>query len=453
MSRSRRRKLPVEPQELEIESLNHEGRGLARVDGKVAFVSGALPGERVMARYVGRRSKYDELHTLEVLEPSADRVEPPCEWFGVCGGCAMQHLDPASQRAHKQAMFLEHLQRSAGIRAEQFELLPILFDRTTGYRRKARLGSRYVHKKGSVLLGFREKYSSFITDMVDCQVLVPAVARLIAPLREMLGTLEICRAIPQIEVAAGERDGHGGDADEVALILRHMEALSENDLATLRQFAIDHDMDWYLQPGGPDTVHRLTGDSGCERLYYGLPDHQLRMAFHPSDFTQVNGSINRAMIKQALELLDLQEDHEVLDLFCGLGNFTLPMARLCAHVVGVEGSQAMVERGEENARGNDIDNAEFHAADLMASLPDAAWTRRQYDRVLLDPPRSGAQEIIPWLGELRPEKIVYISCNPATLARDTALLAEQGYHLQKGGVMDMFPHTAHVESIALFGRN
>lgn len=451
MSRRRRRQaLPAEPVMLTIDGLSHEGRGVARLQGKVAFVDGALPGETVYATFTGRRRQFDELKTIEVLDSAPDRVTPPCEWFGICGGCAMQHLHPAAQRNHKQSVLLEHLQHQAGLDQHSFEVLaPMAGDTDTGYRRKARLAVRHVRKKGGTLVGFREKGSSFITDMTYCRVLVPSLAALIAPLRQLLTGLSAGAAVPQIEVAAGE-PGDSLEASEVALVLRHMTPLPADDLQALTLFAEEHNLRWYLQSGGPDTVRPLDASAGPSRLYYRMPAHDLRMGFHPMDFTQVNGDINRRMVQLAMELLDLAPGDRMLDLFCGLGNFTLAAARQCREVVGVEGSGEMVKRGRENAQANGIDNVRFRAADLTRSMVGEDWAQPHWDRVLLDPPRSGAAELIPLIGELKPEKIVYISCNPVTLARDAGLLLEQGYRLRRAGIMDMFPHTAHVESIAEF---
>jgi 23S rRNA (uracil1939-C5)-methyltransferase len=325
---------------------------------------------------------------------------------------------------------------------------------TQGYRRKARLAARYVGKKEEMLVGFREKNSSFIAQMNSCAVLVKEVSDLIAPLRLLLVGFEGRLNIPQIEVAVGERGGEPATGAmaryQVAFIVRHLEDLSHSDHEQLLGFAQRHEIDLYLQPKGPDTVHKVWPREGVERLYYALPEFGLRMAFHPTDFTQVNGGINRRMISQALQLLDLQQDDVVLDLFCGLGNFTLPIATRCARVVGVEGSDEMVRRGEENAAANGIANASFYSANLCVDFDELTWAQPYYSKILLDPPRSGAIEIIPRLAALRAKKIVYISCNPATLARDAAELVKHGYALAQAGVMDMFPHTSHVESMAEF---
>jgi 23S rRNA (uracil1939-C5)-methyltransferase len=450
--RSRRRKLPSEPVELSISSLSHEGRGVAHINGKVAFVDGALAEETVMASYVRNRSQFAELRTQSIVQAAADRVEPPCRFSELCGGCSLQHLQSQAQLQFKQSVLLEQLLHATGLAQDQFILLPSLKGETEHYRRKARLAVRMVFKKGGVLVGFREKYSSFITDMDDCKVLVREVANLIKPLRELISTLAGKQDIPQIEVAVGERSAAEAASGQVALVFRHLQPLLEADLEQLRQFARDWEIELYLQPAGVESVHKIFPDNGEQRLHYFLPDYDLQFQFHPMDFTQINAGINRQIIVQALELLQLNPADKVLDLFCGLGNFTLPIARHCHHVVGVEGSQEMVHRGEENAALNSITNAEFHAADLSKAIDDKSWARQSYDKIIIDPPRSGASEIIAQLARLGASKIVYVSCNPATLARDSAILLQSGYRLKSAGVMDMFPHTTHVESMAEFER-
>ena len=457
-TRRQRQKLPSDAVEISIQRLSHEGRGVAYIEGKVVFVDGALPGETVMAVYTSRRSQFDELKIHEVLVPSPDRVVPPCPHAGICGGCSMQHISPLAQVALKEQVLHEQMKHIGGL--TEYAHLPAMLSQTQGYRRKARLAARYVSKKEEMLVGFREKNSSFIAQMNSCAVLVEDVSALIAPLKLLLGGFEGKLIIPQIEVAVGELstvsgrsqdDGKGtNERYQVAFIVRHLEALSEADSAALLNFAQTHQVDLYLQPKGPDSVHKVWPADGLERLYYTLPEFGLRMAFHPSDFTQVNGAINRLMIAQALQLLDLQPNDVVLDLFCGLGNFTLPVATRCARVVGVEGSDEMVRRGAENAAANGIANAAFFSANLCVDFDESSWAQPCYSKILLDPPRSGAVEIIPRLAALRAEKIVYISCNPATLARDAAELVRHGYVLKQAGVMDMFPHTSHVESMAEF---
>ena len=425
------------------------------MEGKVAFVDGALAGEQVEAVYVRSRSSLDELRVTSVLKPATARVEPPCEYAGQCGGCSLQHLDTGAQLEFKQSVLLEHLQHATGLTVEQFQLLPQIHSRTQHYRRKARLAVRVVQKKGGVLVGFREKYSSFITDMQSCQVLVPEVARLIGPLREFLNGLQGKHAIPQIEVAVGERSAADIPDKQVALVFRHLQPLSTDDLQQLEAFSVQHDIHCYLQPGGTDTVHRLSPDAqeSPERLHYYLPGQNIELAFHPMDFTQVNGEVNRDIVERALNLLDVGEQERVLDLFCGLGNFTLPLARRAASVIGIEGSEEMVSRGSENAKLNNLENISFAAADLSKPINGHDWAGASYDKILLDPPRSGAIEIIPEIAALGASRIVYISCNPITLARDAAVLIANGYELKSAGVMDMFPHTTHVESMAVFERS
>lgn len=457
MSRRRhgRGKLPSEPVTLEVTSLSHEGRGVAHLEGKVAFVDGALAGEQVSANYVRRRGRFDELKTSTVIQPSSHRVTPPCEFAGLCGGCSLQHMDVNAQIEFKQSVLLEQMQHATGLDIAAFDLLPKLQDATQHYRRKARLAIRIVNKKGGALVGFREKYSSFITDMNNCKVLVEKVAQLIEPLRLLITDLQGRYSIPQIEVAVGETPSPQTDSlylDKVALVVRHLQALSDSDSNALCLFAEQHQFDLYLQPGGNDSVHKMFPRDGLDRLHYFLPEFELQMNFHPMDFIQVNAGINRKIVSRALSLLELSKDDTVLDLFCGLGNFTLALARQAKNVVGIEGSEEMVLRGQENASLNNIDNAQFYTADLFQSIEAKEWSKLEYSKILLDPPRSGAIEIIKEVASLGAEKIVYISCNPATLARDSVELISAGYSLRSAGVMDMFPHTTHVESMAVFER-
>ena len=455
-NRRRRQSLPVDLVTLTIERLSHEGRGVARNDGKIAFVDGALPGETVTAVYSSRRSQYDEMRLKDVLLAAGNRVTPQCAVAGICGGCLLQHLHPASQLAHKQQVLFDQLKHTAHI--TDFEVIPAMASASGSYRRKARLAVRYVHKKGDVLVGFREKASTFITDMNACTTLVEPVSRLIAPLRKLLLSLDGCREIPQIEVAVGENACvETADLDKVlrvTLTLRHLQPLSDADQDRLKIFADQQNIEWYLQSGGPDTVTRLWPQSGDNQLQYYLPDEtgDITMNFYPGDFTQVNAGVNRLMITRAIELLELEPKDRVLDLFCGLGNFSLPIARRCASVTGVEGSPEMVERATANAHNNQLTNVVFHTADLFSSTDSTEWATQSYNKILLDPPRSGAIELVSRIRELLPELIVYVSCNPATLARDAAELEKQGYKMTHAGVMDMFPHTGHVESMARFRR-
>ncbi len=452
MAQRRRRslkKLPVDPVELTVDRISHEGRGIASNDGKVAFVDGGLPGERVKAGYVECRARYDEMTVIEVMEPSAIRVDPPCRYFGTCGGCSLQHLAAEAQIAFKQDLLFDQLYHAAGLKEGSFAKLDVQQSDSIRYRRKARFAVRYVAQKGGTLIGFREKHSTFITDMEDCQVLVKNIADLIAPLRGLINRLEARMSIPQIEVAAG--NNHAGNP-VVALVIRHLDAFTGRDAEILCNFASNTGCHLYLQPGGVDSIHRLWPENGEDRLQYPLPEYQLTMGFHPIDFVQVNESLNRKVIALAVDLLELGPEDHVLDLFCGLGNFTLPLSRFSRQVLGLEGSADMVKRAEENAAMNNVTNARFTTANLCGLTGNESWYDSNFDKILLDPPRSGALEIIDWIGGRGAEKIVYVSCNPATLARDTVRLLSQGYRLKRAGVMDMFPHTAHVESIAEFER-
>jgi 23S rRNA (uracil1939-C5)-methyltransferase len=437
----RRKSLPS-ARELLVETLSHDGRGIARPEGKTTFIDGALPGETVLCQYTMQRGKFDEGRTLEVRVPSEHRVTPPCAHADRCGGCSLQHLDSDEQVRLKQKMLEEQLRHFGGLVPQRW--LEPLRGPVTGYRSKARLGVKYVEAREQVLVGFREKRNSFIAALESCAVLVPAVGQSLNGLAALIATLDGKRRIPQIEVAAGD--------DDVALIFRHLDPLSDTDQEKLIEFCRQHGWHCYLQPGNEQSVHRVWPTQGEQRLLYRHPAYDLTLAFHPTDFTQVNTAINRLMVPLALDLLDVQAEHRVLDLFCGLGNFTLPLARRVAHVTGVEGSQAMVERGYENAGRNGLTNVDFHAFDLTRDIAGQSWATARYDRVLIDPPRTGALEMMPLLAKTGAQKVVYVSCNPATLARDAGELVKHGYRLVAAGVMDMFPHTTHVESIALFER-
>lgn len=437
----RRKPLPP-PAELVVDALSHDGRGIARPNGKTTFIDNALPGETVLCKYITQRGKFDEGRALEIRVASMDRVDTPCAHADRCGGCSLQHLNSDQQILRKQRMLEEQLQHFGGLVPKQW--LPPLTGPVIGYRSKARLGVKYVESRQQALVGFREKRNHFITAVESCPVLTPALGESIQALARLVESLDGRRRIPQIEVAAGDED--------IALVFRHMEPLTPADQERLLTFCRERGWHCYLQPGNEQSVHRIWPEQGEQRLYYRHPSAELTLGFHPNDFTQVNGAINRDMVPLALELLDLQSQHRVLDLFCGLGNFTLPLARRVAHVSGVEGSQAMVERGYENARRNGIENADFYAFDLTRDVTGEAWATAHYDRILVDPPRSGALEMMPLLAKMGAKKVVYVSCNPATLARDAGELVKHGYRLAAAGVMDMFPHTTHVESIALFER-
>ncbi len=440
--RKRRKRLPEPCERVTVESLSHDGRGVAHIDGKAVFIDGALPGEEVGFEYLTTRRKFDEGRVSSIHRPSPDRVEPPCAHFGLCGGCSLQHMDPAAQIRAKQGVLLDNLGRIGDV--VPGEVLPPLTGPVTGYRTRARLGVRHVIKKGRVLVGFREKRSAFLADLSRCEVLHPAAGRHITDLAALLQGMDAKARIPQIEVAISD--------DVTALVFRHLDPLNEFDLDRLRQFARNREMHIYLQPAGPDSMQLLWPASST--LHYRLEDEGVEIVFRPTDFTQVNPQINRQMVARVRQLLRVAPADRVLDLFCGLGNFTLPLARRVARVTGVEGEAGLVRRARENAVHNAIENADFHVADLEADNSLAGWARQAYDKVLLDPPRSGAAGMMDMLGRMRPGCIVYVSCHPGSLARDAGrLVNEFGYELKAAGVMDMFPHTAHVESIAVFNAN
>lgn len=438
--RRRGKKIPQDIIEVTIEGLSHDGRGVARVDEKTVFVEGALPGERVKFNYVEVNRTYDVGKVCEVIEPSTDRVEPKCAVSGLCGGCSLQHMDAAKQIEAKQAILLDNFERIGKVAADEI-VEPLVNKSPWGYRRKARLGVRSVMGKGRVLVGFREKRNSFITDMHRCEVLHPTIGDRLDDLSEVIGSLEAHNRIAQIEVAI--------DDTKSSMVFRNLDPLSDDDQQKLVEFAQKFDLHIYLQPKGPDSVTPLWPSE--IQLSYTLPEFGVSYQFEPTDFTQVNTDINRQMISRAIDWLDLDNSERVLDLFCGIGNFTLALATRAAAVVGVEGSETLVNRARANAQRNNLENVEFHAADLSKELEQMAWWSQGFDKVLLDPARDGAQEAIPYVAALGASKIVYVSCNPSTLARDAGLLVnEHGYKMVKAGVMDMFPHTAHVESIALF---
>jgi 23S rRNA (uracil1939-C5)-methyltransferase len=428
--------------EADITDLTHDGRGVAHIAGKAVFVAGALAGERVKLRYTGKHRHYDEAAVEEILLASPDRVVPRCAHFGVCGGCALQHLDPAAQIAAKQRALLENLERIGKVQPQA--LLEPVTDTPWGYRRKARLSVKFVDKKGRMLVGFRESNGRYVADIRRCEVLHPAVGERIEALAALLESLQAKREIAQIEVAAGD--------DLVALVFRHLQPLSEQDRSALVEFGKTHQLGIFLQPGGIDSVAPLWPEQA--QLSFRLPKYDVELDFRPLDFIQVNGGMNRRMIDHALGLLDPQPTDRVLDLFCGLGNFTLPLARRAAQVTGVEGEAGLVRRAQENAQRNKVENATFYSADLAADQRGAPWAKADYELLLLDPPRSGADAVLEYLPKRSTRRVVYVSCHPASLARDAGILVERhGFILRSAGVMDMFPHTAHVESIALFERD
>jgi 23S rRNA (uracil1939-C5)-methyltransferase len=429
---------PLAQEQGEVSALTHLGEGVVR-GGKTTFVSGALPGEQIRFRRTRRHRQHDEGELLEVLTPSPERVTPRCAHFGVCGGCALQHLQGTAQLAAKEGELRDNLERLARVTPGRW--LAPLPGPLWGYRRRARLGVKYVHKKGRVLVGFRERAAPFIAELARCEVLAPPVGELIAPLAALIGTLDMREQLPQIEVAVADNG--------TALVLRVLRDPALEDRARLLAFAAAHGVRLLLQAGGPAVLEELTGPA--PPLHYALPALGLTLEFSPTDFVQVNARVNEALVTRALELLGVDAASRVLDLYCGLGNFSLALARRAAYVTGVEGEAGLIERARGNAALNGIANTEFHRADLTRAQEEGApWLRGPYTHVLLDPPRSGAAELLAPLARLAPERLLYISCHPGSLARDLAVLVhEHGMRLEAAGVVDMFPHTAHVESLAL----
>ncbi|HLB56909.1 MAG TPA: 23S rRNA (uracil(1939)-C(5))-methyltransferase RlmD [Coxiellaceae bacterium] len=439
MSKRKRKKVSTELVTATVTELNHEGRGIARVNGKATFLFGALAGETVQFQYSKYHRQYDEGAVVDVIEKSPDRVIPKCKHFGVCGGCSLQHMNSDAQRTHKQAVLLEHLQHQAD--CVPAEILPPIYADSWEYRRRARLSVRFVTKKNAVLVGFRERGSSFVAQLESCDILHPSIGKKIKLLGELLMQCEMKSHIAQIEVAIGDNVS--------AIVVRHLVELPKSDIEKLILFSRDNNLQLYFQPEGTDSIHAVYPENP-DRLFYEIPDQQIKIYFKPSQFTQINQAVNIKMISRAIELLDLQKTDRVLDLFCGIGNFSLPIAKYCAEVIGVEGSENAIAQAQNNAQENNIHNTQFFTQDLSVDLSHAAWSQNQFDKIILDPPRVGAKELIPYFAIWKPKRIVYISCNPITLARDTKDLLQLGYTLEKAGVMDMFPHTEHVEAIAVF---
>lgn len=442
--------------EIEIESLDMDARGVGRTvnedgePGKVIFVEGALPGERVTYSSYRKKPSFEQAQVVKVLRESVIRTKPKCKFFGTCGGCSMQHLDVRAQIAVKQRVLEDNLQHLSKLRAET--MFRPIHGPSWGYRYRARLTVRYVEKKGGVLVGFHERKSSFVADMTSCEVLPPHVSAMLVPLRHLVAGLSIRDRMPQIELAVG--------SDVTALVLRILEPLTETDEALLRDFADEHGVQFWLQPKGPDTVYPFYPLD--QQLAYTLPEFAIRMPFKPTDFTQVNHQINRVLVSRALSLLAVSKTDRVLDLFCGIGNFTLPLARVSREVVGIEGSEVLTTRALENAKANGVDaHTSFACRNLFEVTADDLRALGAFDKFLIDPPREGALAVAKALADIArsgdgplPKRIVYVSCSPSTLARDAGLLVhEAGYRMKGAGVVNMFPHTSHVESIALFERD
>ncbi len=441
MPRRRKRKLIEQPLELTIEDLSHDGRGIARINGKVMFVTGALPNEKVRAKHTGGNKNFEEACIIEVIEASPDRVEPQCQFYHNCNGCSMMHLAPQKQIDFKQNTLKQNLLKMAKTKPQQW--LPVLQADSWHYRRRARLSVRWVIAKDKVLVGFREKNGRYVADMDYCKVLQQPLDDLLQPLAKMIETLRIKQHIPQIEASIADNG--------VALIIRHLKPLPESDEKNMLEFATNNKVRIYLQAKGPKTITELTTLN--KPLFFDMKPFAIKMQFLPSDFIQVNAKMNDKMIHQAIELLQLNPSDVVLDLFCGLGNFTLPIAKKVKKIIGVEGEKSLIERARNNATLNTINNAAFYEADLTKNHSQSAWFKHDFSKILIDPPRSGAWEILPLIAASSAKTLLYVSCHPASLARDSdRLVNEYGFQLQKAGVMDMFPHTSHVESMALFVR-
>jgi 23S rRNA (uracil1939-C5)-methyltransferase len=429
-----------------IGSLDQEGRGIARIDGKAVFVEGALPGEVVTITTLKRKPTYEVARAEAILKSNAARVQPRCPHFSICGGCSLQHFDAAAQVAAKQRALEDALWHLGRVRPAQ--LLPPIHGPAWEYRHRARLSVRYVAKKGGMLVGFHERKSSYVADMTSCAVLPRRISDLLPKLRVLIGGLTVRDRLPQIELAVGD----GADAAHV-LVLRILEPLAPTDEAALKAFADAQGVQFYLQSGGPDTATPLHPPQPA--LAYVLPEFDLRFPYSPTEFTQVNPAINRVLVRRALALLDPCPGERIADFFCGIGNFTLPIARRGAEVVGIEGSAALVQRAADNAATNGLTaRATFRVANLFAATPESLEALGPLDKILVDPPREGAIALVKALpGDGPPRRIVYVSCSPATLARDASVLVhDHGYVLAAAGVVNMFPHTAHVESIAMFTR-
>ena len=426
-----------------IESLDHEGHGIARADGKTLFIDGALPFEQVVYQSYRKKPNFENAQTIQVLRESFVRTKPQCPNFGVCGGCSMQHMEATAQVAAKQRVLEDNLWHIGKVRAES--LLPAIYGPSWGYRYRARMSARYVAKKGGMLVGFHEKRSSFIADMTECHILPARISAQLPALRELIGQLSIFDRMPQVELAIGDQVD--------VMVLRIMEPLNEADEQLLRDYADQHRVQFWLQPKGPDTAYAFY-PRDAPALTYSLPEFRIVMPFRPTEFTQVNPQINQVLVSRALRLLDPQPGERIADMFCGLGNFTLPIARRGATVLGMEGSQGLVERARENAALNGLAEVTgFQVANLFEMTEETLAQLGPFDKMLIDPPRDGAIELIKSLGENGPSRIVYVSCSPSTLACDAGVLVNtKGYRLLQAGGVNMFPHTAHGESMAGFER-
>ncbi len=438
---------------INIRSLDMDARGVGHLtnedgsQGKVVFVEGALPGEVVGFNSYRKKPSWEAATLGPIIKESSQRVNPKCPHYGVCGGCSMQHLDPSAQVAMKQRVLEDNLSHIGKVKPVM--VMRPVYGPTWGYRYRARLSVRNVHKKGIVLVGFHEKKSRYVANMETCEILPPHISKMLMPLRDLISSLTLIEALPQIELAIGE--------GVTAMVLRIMQPLGAGDAEKLKAFADQHQVQWWLQTAGPDSAEPYYPEHSD--LHYLLPEFGVKMPFKPTDFTQVNHHINRVLVARALGLLEVQKDERILDLFCGLGNFTLPIATQAREVVGIEGSTALTQRALSNAQANGLgDSTSFATRNLFEVKAEDFVALGKFDRFLIDPPRDGAMAVCQALidlgkiaPELRPERIVYVSCSPSTLARDAGMLVnEAGYQMAKAGVVNMFPHTSHVESMAVF---
>ena len=426
-----------------IKRLSHEARGIAHIDGKTTFIKDALPGETIRFTLTQRHGRFDEGQTREVLSSAPERTTPSCAHFGTCGGCSLQHMQHPAQITHKQASLANLLKHQGHTEPDRW--LPPLTKAIWGYRHKARLSIHYAAKKGKVLVGFRDREGRCVANLDKCHILHPSVGHQLPAISDCLLNLDARGSIPQIEIAIGD--------NTTALIVRHLDPLSTTDLDKITRLAQQQDYRLYLQPKGPDSIHLHYPTAISPLMQYTLRDHQLTFHFHPSQFIQINPAMNQAMVNQAITQFQLTPTDRVLDLFCGVGNFSLPIAKQCQQVIGIEGDHTAVAQAKVNAEHNHLSNTTFDTANLFKPDLNTPWMQQRFDKVLLDPPRAGAQKILPFLNTWQPSIVIYISCNPATLARDTAILSSLNYRLSTVGIMDMFPHTQHTEAMAVFYRN
>jgi len=423
-----------------IDSLSHDGRGIAHINNKITFIENSLPNEEVGFTYTKRHNKFDNGRAIEILKASPDRIVPCCKHYNICGGCSLQHLNPQKQIWLKSQTTQEQLKHIANLDVKN--ILPPIIGPTTGYRSKARLSVKYVQKKQKVLVGFHEKNGSYVVDTEECPILHPSVGKKIQLLRNLISSLSLYRYIPQIEIACQD--------NFTALVIRNLQKFSDSDIKLLDNFSQEYNFQIYSQSGGIDTIKLISSNQTNHSLSYKLPKYNVEIIYRPTDFTQINHAINAQLVDRAIELLEIKTTDKILDLFCGIGNFTLPIATKCTMVTGIEGHNGAVLQAKKNAAHNNIKNTDFYHTDLTKELPNSEWAKKAYDKILLDPPRTGAQEICSQIKKFNAKKIVYVSCNPATFSRDAKIIVDQGYILQSISLADMYPHTSHIEIIASF---